>query len=102
MRKRLFILHRYAGLAAGAFILILGVTGSIMAFEDQLDHLFHPHLFRVSPQAHAFNVSPQAHAFKDSPQAHARSLAELGAAAAGAFPGERVMAYGMSVSPDLS
>jgi uncharacterized iron-regulated membrane protein len=84
MRKLLLTLHRYAALATGVFVVFLGVSGSIMAFEEQLDHVFHPHLFVVTPQAQA------------------RSLAELGAAASKTHPGAQASGYGMSVSPDLS
>ena len=84
MRTRVLSLHLWAALAAGAFVVILGVTGSIMAFEDQIDHLLHPHLFRVTPAARPL------------------TLAELGAAASDRFPRERATAYGLSVSPDLS
>ena len=55
-----------------------------MAFEDQLDHLLHPHLFYVAPQPRLL------------------TLAELGAAVSRAFPGQRTLAYGLSVAPDLS
>jgi uncharacterized iron-regulated membrane protein len=30
-------------------VVVLGVTGSIMAFEEDLDHLFNPALFKVTP-----------------------------------------------------
>ena len=50
MRKLLLALHLWTTLAAGAFIVILGVTGSVMAFEPELDRLFHASLFDVSPQ----------------------------------------------------
>jgi uncharacterized iron-regulated membrane protein len=35
MRRVLFHLHLYAALIIGAFILVLGLTGSIMAFEPE-------------------------------------------------------------------
>ena len=41
VRRLLFNLHLYMALIAGAFITILGVTGAIMAFETELDRLFH-------------------------------------------------------------
>jgi uncharacterized iron-regulated membrane protein len=84
MRKLLLNLHLYAALITGAFVAILGATGSVMAFEDQLDHLTHPHLFYVTPQAHPL------------------PLAELAKAAAARVPGEAAGAFGMSISPDVS
>jgi len=49
MRKVLFNLHLYAALFVGVFVVIIGVTGSIMAFEEDLDRLFNPTLFNVQP-----------------------------------------------------
>ncbi|HWF67685.1 MAG TPA: PepSY-associated TM helix domain-containing protein [Acidobacteriaceae bacterium] len=49
MRKLIFNLHLYTALVAGLFIVILGVTGSIMTFETELDVLFNPSLFKVQP-----------------------------------------------------
>lgn len=39
MRKVIFSLHLYLALIAGVFVVILGVTGGIMAFEPELDHV---------------------------------------------------------------
>ena len=84
MRKLLLNLHLYLSLTAGVFVIILGVTGSIMAFETELNHLFHPRLTYVAPQAKAL------------------SLAEIGAAVLKTFPGERIRAYTLSTSPNIS
>jgi uncharacterized iron-regulated membrane protein len=84
MRRLLLNLHLYAALITGVFVVILGVTGSIMAFEDQIDHLTHPHLFFVTPQARRL------------------SLDELAVAAAQRFPREKATFFGMSPSPALS
>src|SRR5579883_2041097 len=75
VRKVLFNLHLYAGLAAAVFILIFGITGSVMAFEPEIDHLLHPHLSYVKPRGRA------------------RSLAELSAVIAQRYPGERISIY---------
>jgi len=50
MRKLLLTLHLWTTLLAGVFIMILGVTGAVMAFETDLDRLFNPSLFDVSPR----------------------------------------------------
>lgn len=85
MRKLIFNLHLYLALIAGAFILILGVTGSIMAFEPELDGLLHRHRAHVTPAG-----TP-------------RSLAEISAVVSKAFPGERTVAYGLGLAePDRS
>lgn len=84
MRKALFQLHLWVAIVAGAFLLIFGVTGSIMAFEPEIDHLTHPRLSYVTPQGHTM------------------PLAAIGAAAAKAFPGERVTGYLFPTAPDLA
>lgn len=57
MRKLIFNLHLYTALVAGLFLVILGVTGSIMAFEPELDVLFNPSLFKVQPGPKPLPVS---------------------------------------------
>ena len=49
VRKIVFSLHLYTALIVGLFIVILGVTGSIMAFEDDLDRALNAGLFHVEP-----------------------------------------------------
>ncbi len=57
MRKLILNLHLYLALAAGIFVTILGVTGSIMAFEDELDHLFHRTLFYSEPKGQQLSAT---------------------------------------------
>lgn len=84
LRKTLFNLHMIAGLAAALFVVVLGLTGSIMAFEDEIDHATHPRLFSVEPQGRT-----------------ALPLAALTARLSSSLPGP-VVAYGMGVRPSLS
>ena len=84
MRKLLFNLHLCLALAAAVFVLILGLTGAIMAFEPELDHLLHWKLSYVTPQG-----SP-------------KSLTELSDAVSKAFPGERPAGYLLPNSPGVS
>jgi uncharacterized iron-regulated membrane protein len=84
LRKFLFNVHLYLALIAGVFVLILGVTGCIMAFEPEIDHLLNAHLSYVTPGAHRL------------------SLAELGAAVQKAFPGERPSGFLLSSEPNIS
>jgi uncharacterized iron-regulated membrane protein len=53
----LFNLHRMGGLVAGLFLLILGVSGSVMAFSGEIDSLLHPSLFRVVSQGQPLPLS---------------------------------------------
>ncbi len=83
-RKLLFNVHLYLALAAGVFVLILGLTGSIKAFETEIDHLLHWKLSYVTPGCHP------------------KALTELGQAVIRAFPGERPGAYLLPSAPNLS
>lgn len=51
LRKAVLKIHLYVGLVAAVFLVILGLTGSIMAFESDLDHWLHPKLWYVTPAA---------------------------------------------------
>jgi uncharacterized iron-regulated membrane protein len=48
--------HRYLGLALLAFLLLAGLTGSMLAFYPQLNALSAPALFQASPPAGATNL----------------------------------------------
>src|SRR5579872_7121583 len=84
MRNVLLKLHLYIALVAGVFVIILGITGAIMAFEPELDHLLHAKLSYVTPHTRAL------------------SLSEIGAAVTKTFPGERISGYSVSTAPDIS
>lgn len=62
MRKTIFNLHLYGALIVGLFVVTIGVTGSIMAFEDDLDRLFNPRLFTVEPAGAPLPVADLFHA----------------------------------------
>lgn len=42
-------LHRWAGLATALFLLLAGLTGSLLAFKNELEGVINPRLFIVSP-----------------------------------------------------
>ncbi|WP_420226559.1 PepSY-associated TM helix domain-containing protein [Pigmentiphaga litoralis] len=44
-------LHRWAGLAIAVFIVVTGLSGSIIAFREELDALINPDLYRVPARA---------------------------------------------------
>ena len=48
MRKLLLRIHLWLGAAAGLFLIVLGVTGSIIAFESDIDHWLRPGMWYVS------------------------------------------------------
>lgn len=84
MRRVILKAHLFLALFAGAFLMLLGVTGSILAFEPELDRLFHPHLSYIKTGNQVL------------------SLSEMGEAVSRRFAGEPVVAYLPSSSPDLS
>jgi uncharacterized iron-regulated membrane protein len=51
LRSVILKIHLCLGLAGAIFIAILGLTGSIMAFEGDIDHWLHPDLWYVTPGA---------------------------------------------------
>jgi len=84
MRRVIQRLHLIVASIAGVFLVVLGITGAIMAFEPELDHLLHWRLWHVTPAGLPL------------------SLAQLGATAARAVPGAHISGYILSSSPDLS
>lgn len=51
-RRTFVLLHRYVGLALASFLIFLGLTGSILAFNTELERLINPQLFaQVKPGA---------------------------------------------------
>lgn len=49
LHKTLLFLHLWAGLIAAVFLFILGATGSIMAFENEIDHALNAKLTWIQP-----------------------------------------------------
>src|SRR5438105_2016578 len=46
-RNAVLTVHLYLGLASAVFLVILGLTGAIIAFEGDVDHWLHPRLWYV-------------------------------------------------------
>jgi uncharacterized iron-regulated membrane protein len=51
MRPALAAMHRYAGLLMAGFLIVAGVTGSVLAWKDELEGAMLPAVFRVAPPA---------------------------------------------------
>lgn len=83
-RRVMLLLHLWAGLFAGVFLLLLGATGSFMVYERQIDHVLNRRLVHVEPAAQAL------------------SLSELFSRLEKAHPGYRVTEIGFSKQPDLA
>jgi uncharacterized iron-regulated membrane protein len=85
VRSVLFNLHLVGGLVAGVFLLISGVSGSVLAYSDEIDAFLHPSVFKVTPQAERL------------------PLTQLAASAAAVLhPGDIIAVYVPSVRPDQS
>ena len=46
MRAIWVLLHRYFGLATSVFLVVVGLTGSLLAFYPELHRLANPHWYR--------------------------------------------------------
>jgi uncharacterized iron-regulated membrane protein len=84
MNRLIFNLHLFVALVAGLFVMILGITGAIMAFENELGEIVHASRVFVKPETRQM------------------TLAEVGAIASNAFPGERIRGYRIPTRPNRS
>jgi uncharacterized iron-regulated membrane protein len=55
MKKLLLNIHLYVGLIAAFFLVCISLSGAMIAFEPELNHLFHPSLTNVVPNAAQLN-----------------------------------------------
>jgi len=84
MRRAILQLHLIVALAGSAFIVMLGLTGSIMAFEPQLSQLQHWRIAHVRPQRTPL------------------TLEKIGNAVRNASPDADISGYVLSDRPDRS
>lgn len=49
MRKRLWQLHSWLGLICGLALLVIGLSGSLLVFHEELEAWINPHLVSVEP-----------------------------------------------------
>jgi uncharacterized iron-regulated membrane protein len=84
MRRLIVKIHLMIALIAGVFIVVLALTGSIIAFEPELDRLLHSDLSYVKPGGRSL------------------SLAEIGVEVSHKYPGEPIVAYLPAQSTDLA
>lgn len=50
LRRQIHILHLWVGLAAGLFLSVAGVTGSVLVFRHEIDRVLNPQLLAVEPR----------------------------------------------------
>lgn len=70
VRKLAIAVHRYVGLAMALFLIVAGITGSLLAFYAELDRAINPQLMRAAP-------TPAAPALLDPFELNARVNAQL-------------------------
>ena len=69
------LLHRWVGLATAVFLIIVGLTGSLLAFHLEVNHLLTPQLFPASQSAPALGLGELALSAQDLlPQADIKSV----------------------------
>ncbi|HWC16317.1 MAG TPA: PepSY-associated TM helix domain-containing protein [Terriglobales bacterium] len=84
MRKALLYLHLWTGLMAAIFLLLLGVTGGLLAFEDEIDHVLNAKFAYVEPKLQSLTL---------------RAISENLLAR---YPGAKIDAFALPPRPDLS
>lgn len=59
MRNFMTLLHRYVGLVMAGFLVIAGLTGALLAFNDEIEGAISPHVFKAfPPNANAERLDP--------------------------------------------
>jgi uncharacterized iron-regulated membrane protein len=80
MRRWIFYIHKYTAIVSGLFLLVIGLTGSVLAFEEEIAGVLYRDLQRI-------------------PRASARvSLADQATIVRSTFPGESF--YGVRLGSD--
>jgi uncharacterized iron-regulated membrane protein len=57
MKKIIGWLHLWLGISSGLVVLIVALSGSLLVFEDELEHLFQPYFYYVQVPAQATGIS---------------------------------------------
>lgn len=81
MARRIFVwMHRWAGLLMAGFLILVGITGSLLAFNSELERLISPQLY-AAPRPGAVPLDAATLAERAEaliPQARARSVSFAG------------------------
>ena len=56
-RKLLTVIHRYTGLIIASFLIVVGLTGSVIAFATELDRALNPTWFTVEQKGKQMSAS---------------------------------------------
>lgn len=76
VRKLIFNVHLWVGFTAGLLLVLAGLTGSVLVFDEEIDAALNPRLLRVSPAAERVSlqrvVTEVAAAYPDHPISYVR------------------------------
>ena len=84
MRKILLYMHLWSGLTAAIFLLLLGTTGALMAFENEIDGALNAKLTYVQPSGPPLTLTAIAQKLLDR------------------YPGAKIEGFQLPQGPDLS
>lgn len=56
MKRPLLALHRWSGLVAGAFLLLIGLSGSILVYRQSLERWLNPALYHIEPRGNRLSL----------------------------------------------
>ena len=54
--RLLFLIHGWTGLAGGAFLLLIALSGALLAFADEIDRFLYPQLWEVKADKHPVSL----------------------------------------------
>ncbi|MBW4638373.1 MAG: PepSY domain-containing protein [Gloeocapsa sp. UFS-A4-WI-NPMV-4B04] len=56
LRQLAFTLHRYIGVMLGLLLVLIGLTGSLLVFGNEIDRFLNPQLLQVTPQGQRVSI----------------------------------------------
>lgn len=57
VRRVFVLLHRYVGLVITVFLIVVGLTGCLLAFQPELNRILTPHLFPAERPGHPLDLA---------------------------------------------
>jgi uncharacterized iron-regulated membrane protein len=60
MRRWIFCIHKYTALATGVFLLVIGLSGSVLAFDEEIAGVLYRDLQRIAGAASKVSLADQA------------------------------------------
>ena len=94
IQKILLKCHLYAALTTSLFLLIVSLTGAILVFEAEIDHMLNPKLYQIQAQSRLLSLDEMLAKVRAAyPNNKARSLS---------IPADNAMTYQFNLSNGLS